>query len=234
MTAWTKTLGELVVENPARSRVLEKFGLDYCCGGKMTVTDACIKKQISVEEVLERIRDCDRAKSVMEFDPTPLTLTELANHIEQTHHAYLHQELPRLSTLLGKVVAAHGKRHPYLGELQAVFTKFREELEQHMAKEETLLFPWIRRNELAGRMSSSWVSLAGPIAVMEVEHEAAGSALAQFHALTGGYVAPSDACGTFRALLDGLATLEQDMHQHVHLENNLLFPQACHPQETQP
>ncbi|WP_395145891.1 iron-sulfur cluster repair di-iron protein [Armatimonas sp.] len=234
MTEWTKTLGELVVENPARSRVLEKFELDYCCGGKATLRDACTRKELCIESVLREIHACDQSKNQSELDPTNMPLTELANHIEQTHHAYLHTELPRLSILLDKVVAAHGKHVPYLAELQTLFTDFRVDLEQHMAKEEMMLFPWIRRNEAAPSIEAHTTGLAEPIAVMETEHEAAGDALVQFRALTGGYITPPQACGTFRALLDGLATLEWDMHQHVHLENHLLFPRALARQGVKP
>lgn len=218
MTVIDRTLGSLVVENPARSRVLEELGLDYCCGGKKTLRESCVAKSLVPEQVMAQLEKCDQTDTAPTQDPATLTPGLLADHIESTHHAYLKRELPRLSQLLDKVVAAHGRTNPYLHELKAVFEPFRSELEQHMAKEEQVLFPWIRQKIGSG--------MRGPIAVMEAEHEAAGAALETFRVLTAGYSIPETACGTFRALMDGLATLERDMHQHVHLENNVLFPKA--------
>jgi regulator of cell morphogenesis and NO signaling len=229
MIAPTTTLGELVVENPARSRVLEKFGLDYCCGGKATLGDACARKALPVDSVVRELDASDATYRRTQLDgrgPGDWSLTEIVDHIERTHHDYLRAELPRLSGLLEKVVRAHGDNSPYLHTLRDTFEPFRADLEQHMAKEEKVLFPWIRRNEATGTGGVSLASLGSPIAVMEAEHEDAGAALEEFRALTNGYVAPPTACGTFRALLDALATLEQDMHRHVHLENSVLFPRA--------
>lgn len=223
-----KTLGELVAESPSRSRLFERLGLDYCCGGRRTLGHACEAKQISLDEVVSQLQS-EADLSTVGGNPADLPLSALADHIEATHHAYLTQELPRISGLLEKVVKAHGRTHPFLIELQQAFKPFRDELEQHMFKEERVLFPWIRQLDGVGEGSHGAQQrpvISGPISVMEAEHESAGEALEGFRHLTNNYQAPEDACGTFRALYDALATLERDMHQHVHLENNVLFPRA--------
>ena len=219
-----KTLGELVAENPSRSRLFERLGLDYCCGGRRTLGHACEDKQISLDEVVSQLKS-ESDISTVGGNPAELPISALADHIEETHHAYLTQELPRISGLLEKVVKAHGRTHPFLIELQQAYEPFRDELEQHMFKEEQVLFPWIRQIDSAP-VAEQRPALSGPISVMEAEHESAGEALEGFRHLTNNYQAPEDACGTFRALYDALATLEKDMHQHVHLENNVLFPRA--------
>lgn len=167
----------------------------------------------------------DAAQPGLVPSPSTLSLSALVDHIEQTHHAYLHRELPRLTGLIEKVVRAHGASHPYLIELEASFRLFRDELEHHLFKEERILFPWIRRRETEPPAQLATEPLhAGPIHLLEAEHDEARKALVAFRHLTNNYTPPADACGTFRALLEALAALEQDMHRHVHLENSILFP----------
>ena len=154
-------------------------------------------------------------------------MTELCDHIEQTHHAYLRTELPRLGQMIDKVVNAHGASHPKLHEVQRVFAALCAELEPHMFKEERILFPAIRQLEQsAATPSFPFGTVANPINVMEHEHDNAGAALSELRTLTADYVPPDDACNTYRAMLDGLRELETNMHQHVHKENNILFPRA--------
>ena len=156
-----------------------------------------------------------------------MALADLANHIEQTHHTYLKSELPRLTQVIEKVVNAHGKLHPELFELQKVFAGLRAELEPHMFKEEMVLFPAIRKLEQsAERPMFPFGTVANPIRMMEHEHDNAGDALAKIRALTREFTVPGGACNTYLAMLDGLEYLENDMHQHVHKENNILFPKA--------
>jgi regulator of cell morphogenesis and NO signaling len=154
-------------------------------------------------------------------------MTELADHIEQTHHAYLREELPRLTGLVGKIREVHGERHPKLVEVQRVFLGLRDELMMHMMKEEQVLFPMIRQMEASDNEPSfDCGSVDNPIRVMEHEHDNAGNALARLNELTGGYLPPADACNTYRATLSGLQELELDLHLHIHKENNILFPRA--------
>ena len=159
-------------------------------------------------------------------DWTERTLSDLIDHIERTHHAFLRDELPRLTGLVHKVARVHGDTTPWMVSIKEVFDDLRPALEGHMQKEEEVVFPMIRALE-AGEPLPEPSSLGrDPIQLMEDEHDDAGDALKRMNALSDGYTPPDDACGTFRAALDGLARLEADMHQHVHKENNLLFPRA--------
>ncbi len=154
-------------------------------------------------------------------------LTELCDHIEQTHHAFLHEQLPFITELLNKVVAAHGEHHPELADVRDTFRALREELEPHMFKEERILFPAIRKLETAGvPLSMPFGSVQNPIGVMEDEHAVAGEALRRMRMLTDDYQIPDDACGAYRGLLEILPRLESDLHEHIHKENNILFPRA--------
>jgi regulator of cell morphogenesis and NO signaling len=221
------TIGELVTERPQRSRVFERLGIDYCCGGKKPLVEVCVAKGFDVEQVLQMIAESDTAQGAAVIDASAMTLTELCDHIEQTHHAYLKTELPRLDFMTRKVAAVHGTDEPRLCELRETFVAFQDELMMHMQKEEYVLFPIIRAME-AGDVNAGahCGSVANPIARMEAEHDDAGSALETFHRLTDAYTPPDWACNTFRATYDALAQLERDMHQHVHKENNILFPRA--------
>lgn len=226
------TVGQLVAERPDRSRLFESLNIDYCCGGKLPLTEACEKKRIDVELVLTRLRQHDARTSADQdryIDADAMGLTELADHIEQTHHAYLRAELPRLDFMTRKVHAVHGDGEPRLGPVREAFVALHEELMSHMLKEEQILFPMIRTLDSADSPPRFHCgSLANPIRQMEAEHDHAGNALAIMHENTDGYQPPEWACNTYRAMLDGLAQLERDMHQHVHKENNVLFPKALH------
>lgn len=218
----TSSLAEIVRAAPGSERTLESFGLDYCCGGGRTLADACRDLELDPSTVLQQVND-------REVEPEPAWASmdpgALVDHLEATHHAYLHAELPRLSALADKVTEVHGARHPELVEIRQAYEAIRADLEPHLAKEERVLFPMIR--ELAGAAASPQFhcgSLQNPISVMMREHDAAGELLETLRRLTGGYQAPADGCASYQALFDGLAQLEADTHLHVHKENNLLFP----------
>jgi regulator of cell morphogenesis and NO signaling len=235
MTLQTRepTVGELVVEKPARARVFENLGIDYCCGGKKPLSQACEEKGLDAKTVLRLLDVIDRQQaSGSDRNWAGATMTELADHIEQKHHAYLRQELPRLDALTTKVANAHGPRRPELLEVRQLFLHFRAELESHMAKEEQILFPICRAMDRgqpeAGRHCGS---VQNPIRVMVQEHDDAGHALERFRTLTHNYTPPEDACNTYRAMLDSLAQLEHDMHEHVFKENSILFPKAIAAEE---
>ncbi len=225
------TVGDMVRQKPSRSRVFEKLGIDYCCGGKLSLEVACTKNGLKSQEVLEELQALDAAgdgQTAGDVDADSMTLSALADHIEQTHHMYLKRELPRLGALVRKVVSAHGQNHPWTRDVDALYAPLASELLTHLMKEEQILFPLIRALETGqgGPASASQMSVAAPIGVMEHEHDAAGDALAKIRQLSTDFTAPSDACNTFRAMLDGLLVLEKDLHQHVHKENNVLFPKA--------
>ena len=222
-----KTVGQLVAEQPARSRVFEKAGIDYCCGGKKPLGQACAEKGIDTDALVREIEALDAAAPAPEVDWTQESLAKLCDHVQHTHHDYLKESLPRLTWLTEKVANAHGDRDFRLAQLAAVFHAFRQELEAHMMKEEMVLFPLIRRMESAGTLAHSHCgSVQNPIRVMLMEHDDAGEALAKMRALTDDFTPPQTACNTYRAMLNVLAELEADMHQHVHKENNILFPRA--------
>jgi regulator of cell morphogenesis and NO signaling len=222
-------VGQWVAEIPATSRVFESLQIDYCCGGKKPLTQACSDRQLNPQDVLKQLQqassEADRQPVAESWVDAPLAA--LCDHIEQTHHAYLKTELPRLAGLVAKVVSAHGSKHPELAEVQRALAELQGELVPHMFKEEHILFPSIRRLEQSdGPLAFPFGTIANPIHRMEYEHKDAGNALEQIRTLTRDYCVPDGACNTYRAMLDGLHTLELDMHQHVHKENSILFPRA--------
>jgi regulator of cell morphogenesis and NO signaling len=224
----TDTVGDVMTRRPARSRAFEQAGIDYCCGGKKTVEEACREKGIDPTAFLAVLDDA--ALPVGDgpvVDPVAMSLAELADHIERTHHVYLRAELRRLDTLTSKVAAVHGAKDPRLHGVRETFLALAEELSSHMMKEERVLFPLVRRLETGDEAPAFGCgTLAHPMRQLELEHERADSALQRLRELTDGSVAPPWACNTYRALLDALAHLERDLHQHIHKENNILFPRA--------
>ncbi len=222
-----KSVGELVRDNPARARVFESVGIDYCCGGKTPLGNACREKGLDLSVIMERLRECDLGGTDGDASPAGMSLTALADKIEQSHHAYLRAELPRLVLLSNKVASAHGERDPRLLRVRDVVASFASDMSAHMLKEERILFPMIRALDSGtGQSLSHCGSVADPIRQMEAEHEGSGEDLASMRELTDGFVAPAGACNTYLAMLDALAGLERDTHEHVHKENSILFPRA--------
>lgn len=217
-----RPVGQLVAEQPGRSRVFERWGIDYCCGGRKPLADVCASKQLDVADVVRDLEVDDANATPSETDWRSEPLAKLCDHIEQTHHGFLREALPRLSMLTAKVAERHEQKDPRLAELRDVFEGFREELESHMVKEERILFPAIRSVD----EGVPCPHLSSPIQVMLAEHDDAGAALAAMRTLTDEFRPGPDACNTHRAMLHALAELESDMHQHVHKENNILFPRA--------
>ena len=223
------TVGQLVVERPSRARLFEKLGIDYCCGGKKPLQQAIIEKGLDPQKVVAELEHDAIAQDTdtTARDWSSASLTDLADHIERVHHGYLKEELPRLEFLTHKVAARHGDRRPELIEIHKIFLAFQEELFSHMMKEERVLFPICRQLDKAEKLPATHCgSIDNPIAQMVHEHDDAGAALARINELTDNYTPPADACNTYRATFDALRQLEQDMHQHVHKENNILFPKA--------
>lgn len=212
-------VGRVAAEHPLATRVFARHGIDFCCGGGRPLGEVCDAKGLDTESVLAEIRQEIESPGTAEKNWDEAPLDELIEHIVTAYHGPLREELPRLEAMARKVVGVHGDKDPVrLAELLTVFVELEAELEQHMAKEEQILFPMIRQGNGA---------LAGdPIIVMEHEHDSAGAALRRLRELTDDYVAPPGACNTWRALWHGLAVLEESMHQHIHLENNILFPRA--------
>ncbi len=223
-----QTIGQLAARRPEALRVLEQHGVDFCCGGDRSVQDACQLAGADPQAVLSEI---DRAATASggfgKDDWLGAPLTDLCNHIEQTHHQFLREQLPFLSDLFEKVIAVHGENHPELAEARDVFLQLRAELEPHMFKEEQILFPAVRKLEAArAAVPLPFGSVQNPIHVMQDEHASAGQALHRLRELTGGYQTPDDACQAYGSLLEILERLEADLHEHIHKENNILFPRA--------
>lgn len=224
-----QTVGEIVAQNPDLARVCEEMGIDYCCGGQKTIEQASRDKGLDPRRVLQVLNESDAAGATQSplVDAAAMSLTELANHIEQTHHAYLRHELPRLVSMLEKVADVHGARDPRLLQVLDTFPAMANELYSHMVKEEQCLFSMVRQLEASDQPPLFHCgSLANPIRQMEWEHDQAGSALEQLRELTDDFVPPEWACNSYRVVLDALSHLERDMHMHIHKENNILFPRA--------
>lgn len=223
-----RSVSEWVIERPSRSRVFERLGIDYCCGGKIRLADACAAAELDATAVLRAIQDSDAATPPESDDNwSEASPSELIEHIVSTHHAYLRRELPRLAAMGEKIARVHGPQHPEVIKCQEIFVQLRDELESHMLKEEHVLFPLLK--DMGDPQCAVQISLdavANPIMAMEQEHDDAGRALRELRSLTANYAPPPGACNTYRAWLDGLADLEADLHRHVHKENNILFPKA--------
>jgi len=216
------TLAAIVDANPQSARILERHQLDYCCGGKRTLDEACAELGIDAATVRAEL---DESPAGPDAEWATMPPAELVDHVETLHHTYLHEELPRLGALCDKVLGVHGDRHPELHQVATTYAELRADLEPHLMKEEQVLFPMIRElTEATDAPAFHCGSLANPIHMMLFEHDRAGELLAELRATTGGYQAPVDACGSYQALYSGLAHLELDTHLHIHKENNVLFP----------
>lgn len=230
-TTNTMTLAEVAATSLTAIRHLEQHGLDYCCGGKQPFDEACRAKNLDPGAVMAEIEKSAAAGN-KDTDWQTAPMRDLARHIIATHHEYLKLELPAVGKRLDKVHSVHGPKDPALwNRLAEVYGGLRSELELHIHKEEVILFPFIEQYgaaELAGQPAPPvpFGSIANPIAVMEREHAEAGDALGEIRSLTNNFELPAYACTTVRALYDGLQALEADLHVHIHLENNILFPRA--------
>jgi regulator of cell morphogenesis and NO signaling len=225
------TLADIVDADPAAARILDRHQLDYCCGGQRTLEDACAERNLDLEAVRAELAVGPGAPAAW----ASMGPAELVDHIEATHHSYLHDELPRLAALAAKVVGVHGDRHPELHEVEATCTALRDDLEPHLLREERVLFPMIRELAAATTPPSFHCgSLANPIRRMLLEHDRAGHLLADLRRLTGAFRPPADACASYEALYRGLDELESDTHLHVHKENNVLFPAVFALEHRQP
>jgi regulator of cell morphogenesis and NO signaling len=224
-----KTVGLIVAEQPLRAAVFDRLNIDYCCGGKRTLSEACASHGINTAQVIAQLNENDQAIAADSKIENWLSasLSDLIDHIQQTHHAYLKTELPRLQELADKVASVHGVREPRLKEVARVFSAMRDEIEQHTNKEDIILFPFIRKlDQKKGIPKAPFGSVSNPVRCMEAEHNDASEALQQLRTLTDQYVAPESACASWVALVAGLAYLEHDLRTHIHKENTILFPRA--------
>ena len=228
----TKTVGEIAAEVPSTTREFEKLGIDYCCGGSRTLAEACAAANIPIDKVLARLEEgLKSSQSGASQNWSNQLLADLITHITSTHHVFVREESPRIAALAAKVVGVHGKNHPELLQVQAIFSALAEELRVHLMKEEQVLFPYVSLMEestLAGEPAppAMFGTVVNPVRMMMQEHDGAGEALRSLRSVTNDYKVPEDACISYRTLYDALRGFEADLHQHIHLENNILFPRA--------
>jgi regulator of cell morphogenesis and NO signaling len=225
------TIGAIVAADHRAAAVFARHGIDFCCGGKQTLREACRAKGLEEQPVAAELAQLDLVPVELAPRFNTWDLDFLADYVVANHHAYLRTVLPVLRGYTKKIASVHGERHPELLQIAEQFRRVADELEGHMMKEEQILFPYIKelsKAERTGRMlsESPFGTIANPIAVMEQEHEGAGEGLERIRALSGGYTPPADGCTTYRVCFAELRDFEADLHQHVHLENNILFPKA--------
>lgn len=220
-----RSLAELVQENPQRARIFEERDLDFCCGGRQSLEDACSENDIDLDELRDSLASVDD-----ELDPEETrefhSLTDLVDFIVDNHHAYLKDELGSLGRLVDKVARVHGDNHPELREVQEEYDALAGELPVHLSEEEQILFPAVRHLEGHGISSNEGKAAREVLSGLEADHDETAEHLERIHDLTSGYQVPDDACPSYRNMLARLEDLEQDIHMHVHRENNVLFPKV--------
>jgi regulator of cell morphogenesis and NO signaling len=225
----TRTVGELVAADFRAAAVFEQFGIDFCCSGRRTLDEACRAAAVDSVTVIRALTALPPALET-DDDPARWPIPRLIDFIVSTHHAYVRSAMPAIARHLAKLGEVHGSRHPELARVAAYFQQIVADLSQHMAKEEHVLFPYVRdlaeAGDTCGRTHSPFGTVANPIRMMEREHQEVGDALRLIRELTRGYVAPDDGCTTYAITMAELHQFERDLHRHVHLENNVLFPAA--------
>ena len=223
-----KTVGEIVSDDIRTATVFKKHGLDFCCGGGEKLETACQKKGADLEAIVADLElVLSDEKSSDDFQAMPLN--KLVDHIFNTHHQFIYENGPVTAEFINKVARVHGERHPETVEVAKLFNDLMQDLHQHMMKEERILFPYIKQMVQDSFSNGAFVN--GPISVMMAEHDTAGEILKKMNALTSGYEPPVDGCNTYRAAYANIQALEDDIHMHIHLENNILFPKALELEE---
>lgn len=229
---------EIALSNPGAKRILEEAGVDYCCGGGKSLRDACAHSNVSADDVLTRLSKNWERIGPEDTNWTAAPLDELTRHIVQQHHRYVRDAIRRVRGLLAKVREKHGAHHPELAEMENLFLDLGHEMTTHMQKEEMILFPYIdtmaRSARGEGTLESPFFqTVRNPIQAMMQEHDAAGDLLRALRETSHGYALPADACMSYRELYESLEAFEADLHTHVHLENNILFPRAAEMEAAQ-
>jgi regulator of cell morphogenesis and NO signaling len=233
--SFERTVGEIVTEDFRTAGVFEQFGIDFCCGGRRSVAEACRTANVDPAVVERALAALPPAQLSSEDDVTSWNVDRLIDHIVSTHHAYVRSALPTLSRYLAKLVEVHGHRHPELLRVASSVEHLGRELLQHMMKEERVLFPYIRTLATSndGKPTPGpFGTVENPIRMMEREHRQAGDEMRLIRELTSGYAPPADGCTTYRVALEELDRFDRDLHRHVHLENNVLFPRAIELERT--
>lgn len=225
-----KTVAELVTKNIKTAHVFKKYGIDFCCGGGISIEKACENKEIDFSKLEEELLAADApvAKN-LNYDSWELDF--LTDHIVNVHHSYVEESIPLLIQYTARVAKVHGEHHPEVVEIEKLFHQVAGELVTHLKKEEIILFPFIKKMVKAEKENicletPGFGTAENPIKMMEAEHEDAGDILKEIARLSNNYIPPEGACNTYRAMYAKLDEFEQDLHLHIHLENNILFPKA--------
>jgi regulator of cell morphogenesis and NO signaling len=228
-----KTVRELAIGNPNATRIFEKMKIDYCCGGNKSLEEACATAGVEVAELERLFAQATESEASLNglLDFQNLSLTDLIGHILAKHHVYTKEEMARLQPLIAKVISAHGENHPELGQIGDVFQQVCADLTPHMAKEENVLFPYLEELEAALLQNrpapfAPFGTVKNPVRMMMMEHDTVGDLLRELRALSSDYAVPADGCISYQTLYQALEVFEKDLHQHIHLENNVLFPRA--------
>jgi len=226
-----KTVGELVADDYRKAEVFKKFGIDFCCGGGKTVREVCEKKGVDYAQLQRELLEAEKRESSDNTNFNEWRLDALADYIVEKHHAYVKENIPLLLEFSKKVARVHGHANPEVVQIADLFQQAADELLHHMMKEEHMLFPYVR--ELTNRQGNggsglppSFGTVQNPIRMMEMEHEQVGDLLKQIGVLSNNYTPPAHACNTYRVEYFKLKEFEDDLHRHIHLENNILFPKA--------
>lgn len=220
-----ETIRDISRSLPRATWVFERYGIDFCCGGQRPLENVCRESKLPLDEVIAALEA--EASAATEAAPAGASLKDTIVFIVDTHHRYTRDALERAMRLSEKVARVHGARHPELVEMRRIVVALDADLLPHLLKEERVLFPYVA--SLEG--DSAWAPPAfgraeNPVRMMEGEHDAVGELLRSLRAVTSGYAPPEDACGSYRALYEVLSDLETDLHRHIHLENNVVFPRA--------
>jgi regulator of cell morphogenesis and NO signaling len=226
-----ETLGQIAAKDLRKAQVFKKYGLDFCCGGKKTVKEACAEKGLDVTKVEQELQQADKLPSSRPIPYGDWSLDFLADYIVNTHHTYVRKTLPDITTYAQKVMKVHGSHHPELNRINELVQEVNSELTAHMAKEEKVLFPYIKAlvasvNNASPSQAAHFGTVQNPINMMEMEHESVGKNLEEIRQLSKNYLLPEDACASYSLLYRMLDEFEEDLHLHIHLENNILFPKA--------
>ena len=224
-----KPVREVALEMPEATRIFEKMKIDYCCGGDKPLQEACASAGVNVDDVMRLLDEAKPEGEARDFRDA--SLTDLITHILDKHHVYTKDEMLRLRALFEKVIGAHGANHPELKDIAAQFQALCADLTPHMFKEEQILFPYILELDKAATQNrpapfAPFGTVNNPVRMMMTEHDTAGDILREMRKLSSDYLVPADACISYQTLYQALEAFEQDLHQHIHLENNLLFPNA--------
>jgi regulator of cell morphogenesis and NO signaling len=233
----TKTIGEYVAQDFRTAALFSKYGIDFCCKGNRSIEEVCENKDVTPEDLFNQITAILATKNENNIDFKSWPLDLLADYIEKTHHRYVEEKIPVLLQFLNKLCKVHGTAHPELFEINELFTGCAGELTQHMKKEELILFPFIKKMVKATLthetiQTPGFGTVNNPIAMMMEEHEAEGDRFVKIATLTNNYTPPADACNTYKVTFSMLDEFEQDLHKHIHLENNILFTKAVALEKT--